>query len=163
MKILAEKDDLLLAQHPDEMHALGEIMALSTLDARAGAEAVFSAVERAHAHVAQKCYALLHARGAPDAPVTTPVGFIFWAQLSLPMEIIFYERFRPLGPHELRSGRRFWITQAVTPFGGFSWAQDEIGRLHPEADVLRRVRRGKGKVERVEWPNPHHAKETDDG
>lgn len=163
MKILAERDDLLLVQHEDEMRALGEIMVLATLNARTGAEAVFSAVERAHAHIDQKCYAILHGRGRRDAPVSSPVGFIFWAELSLPMEIIHYERFRPLGPHELRSGPRLWFIQSTTPFGGFTWAQDEIGRMHPRHAVIRRAERRKDRMERVEWPNPYHVKETDDG
>lgn len=117
MKILHETDEHQFVQYPNEVHALGVLCALGTFASNYGGEQLFTYVERSQAHIRTGNYAILQAKGAPDAPISVPVAFVLWAFLSKPVEVIYTKRFRPLMPLELKSGPNLWRIDTCSPFG----------------------------------------------
>lgn len=154
MKILKSGPGWEFVQYPDEMKALGIMASIATLTANYGGEQVFPFVERCYTHIDRKMYGIMQARGSEEAPVSVPIGFMLWAHLSKPMEIIYSQRFRPLSPNEVRSGPNLWMVDMAMPLGYVEEAREAFWSLHPDHKHYQSTRWKEGRWHIMKYSNP---------
>ena len=142
MKILAEKDGLILARQDDDIRTLGEMLLMASYTKSYAKEQLWYMVENCRHAIEAGMFGVVYRRDVQKSQsLAIPVGFFLWGMLSEPMDAVWRNQLRVLTGPELRSGQRLVVSLAVFPYSGYFDAGLELFWAnqpnHDEAAYLR--------------------------